>query len=152
MSAPPARATPANCSSIGIVTCSARYESRNAIPKNSTTIPMRAIVLPLVNQVHSDAVAGAVDAELRLAADAAAGRGTGAAAVEPGSPGPPLRTEPCSAGVGTGGASAGGIAAGGIAAGGGTTTSRSGSAASGVGGGVAPGVAAGIATPERASA
>src|SRR5207248_5129370 len=108
---------------------------------------MRAIVLPLVNQVHSDAVAGAVDAEVRLTADAAARRGAGVATMEPGSPGPPLRTEPCSAGVGTGGASAGDIAAGG-----GTMTLRSGSAASGVGGGVAPGVAAGIATPERASA
>src|SRR6266853_1514043 len=51
---------------MGIVTCSARYESRNAMPKNSTTIPMRAMVLPLVNQDHSDGVAEAADADARL--------------------------------------------------------------------------------------
>src|SRR5258705_13125964 len=95
-----------------MVTCSARYESRNAMPKNSTTMPMRAIVLPLVNQDHSDGAVDAVVAAGRLSAEAAPRLGAGTV-MEPGSPGPPLRTAACGAGIRTGGVSPAGDGAGG---------------------------------------
>ena len=41
-----------------MVTCSAKYERRKAVPKKSTTTPMKTIALPPVNHVHKRFRAG----------------------------------------------------------------------------------------------
>jgi hypothetical protein len=55
----PASATPMSFASIGTVTNSARYLSRNPTPKNSAITPMRVSALPPVNHAHSGLTRGA---------------------------------------------------------------------------------------------
>ena len=69
MSAKPTAATAARRNSIGSVKCSAKYLSRNATPKKSTTTPMRVIALPPVNQAQSGLTLGATGDAIRARRD-----------------------------------------------------------------------------------